>query len=867
MKIFSKIFCGSLLGICSIFANAQSTQSGLFAAGHSPGFGGVPIRYVGWDGSSAANAIPLSIEHRGTNDINFLTGGTQRMTILGTASANPGFVGIGLSTPAYPLDVQDRINITNNNALGFGYFINGFDVLQIPGVENTFVGRGTGANNLSIQNTFVGFQAGGSNTTGDRNTFVGRGAGFADTNGRFNTYIGADAGLNIGTGDANTFLGEHCGFQLVSGDNNTFIGSHCGQGSATSTSTDNTFIGMRCGWQINGGSENTFAGVRAGNGCLNGNRNSFYGFWAGLQTNSGTGNVAMGYRSDRFNHGGNNNTFIGTDAGVPGMSAFWGLNNASGIGFHAIARADSTMILGSNGVNVGIGLSNDAVANGPQNKLEIDAGLNGTAPSSLATTGASGLTFRDLHAGNTPSPANGLALSVTTSGEVILVPAAGGFPFGGACGNTNAMASNFEIPMGTSNFVFSGQGTSGTNVGIGMPSSGCSPTAKLEVHQNSTSSSSVAIGIDNVDPSGQGITLRINGGGASHTGISSAVQGASGQNNGFITNAFGGTQANGGIFKAQAGSSKNIGIEAEGSGGIQNFGFYTDITSSGAPFIAGVASRVAGGATNYGGRFIAPGPAGTNYGIFASAPIAPGNFAGYFDGDVVRTGTDNFTSDRNLKQNIDSISNALGIINLLLPKTFYFDTAAHQNIALSSKKQWGLIAQDVEPILPELVGNAIQPAELDSLGNIITPSLTYKTLNYNAFIAILIKGMQEQNAKIDSLQNQINSCCSSNTRTQNPQLNQTDVHLSDIESIVLDQNVPNPFAEQTTITYNLPETVQKAQLLFYDSQGKLIKAVDLTSRGKGQVNVFADDLTSGIYSYALVADGQIADTKRMVKMK
>jgi hypothetical protein len=73
------------------------------------------------------------------------------------------------------------------------------------------------------------------------------------------------------------------------------------------------------------------------------------------------------------------------------------------------------------------------------------------------------------------------------------------------------------------------------------------------------------------------------------------------------------------------------------------------------------------------------------------------------------------------------------------------------------------------------------------------------------------------------------------------------------------------YAEQTTITYNLPESVTKAQLLFYDATGKLIKAVDLTGRGNGQINVFANDLSNGIYSYALVVDGQIADTKRMVK--
>jgi len=56
-------------------------------------------------------------------------------------------------------------------------------------------------------------------------------------------------------------------------------------------------------------------------------------------------------------------------------------------------------------------------------------------------------------------------------------------------------------------------------------------------------------------------------------------------------------------------------------------------------------------------------------------------------------------------------------------------------------------------------------------------------------------------------------------------------------------------------------------MMFYDVNGKLIQVVDLDGRGQGQLNVFADDLSNGIYSYALVADGQVIDTKQMVKSK
>jgi len=108
----------------------------------------------------------------------------------------------------------------------------------------------------------------------------------------------------------------------------------------------------------------------------------------------------------------------------------------------------------------------------------------------------------------------------------------------------------------------------------------------------------------------------------------------------------------------------------------------------------------------------------------------------------------------------------------------------------------------------------------------------------------------------------------------------TEVRLSNRESIVLDQNSPNPFAHETTISYKLPDKVTKAELMFYDARGKFIRAVDLTSRGGrsdargdtdaectgiGRVTVFADDLNAGLYTYTLVVDARVVGSKTMVK--
>jgi hypothetical protein len=79
-------------------------------------------------------------------------------------------------------------------------------------------------------------------------------------------------------------------------------------------------------------------------------------------------------------------------------------------------------------------------------------------------------------------------------------------------------------------------------------------------------------------------------------------------------------------------------------------------------------------------------------------------------------------------------------------------------------------------------------------------------------------------------------------------------------------NVPNPFAEQTSISYFIPEDVTTAQIMFFDISGRVIKTVDV-QKGKGIITVFASNLSSGTYNYSLLVDGKPVETKKMVKMK
>ena len=139
------------------------------------------------------------------------------------------------------------------------------------------------------------------------------------------------------------------------------------------------------------------------------------------------------------------------------------------------------------------------------------------------------------------------------------------------------------------------------------------------------------------------------------------------------------------------------------------------------------------------------------------------SYAGFFDGrvwvngPVTATGFTTTTSDQNFKTDVHLITNADSILSQIQPKTFYFDTLNPYGFNFSNRLQYGLLAQEVEQILPELVSNEYKPATVDSTGTIVTQGVDYKALNYDAFISILISGHKEQNQKIDSLQNGIDN--------------------------------------------------------------------------------------------------------------
>lgn len=78
-------------------------------------------------------------------------------------------------------------------------------------------------------------------------------------------------------------------------------------------------------------------------------------------------------------------------------------------------------------------------------------------------------------------------------------------------------------------------------------------------------------------------------------------------------------------------------------------------------------------------------------------------------------------------------------------------------------------------------------------------------------------------------------------------------------------NYPNPFIESTTIRFELANS-GKAILSLFDLSGKLIKTIAEGDYNPGahEVQLNRDGMTSGIYIYSLVLDGQLIGKRKMI---
>ena len=254
-------------------------------------------------------------------------------------------------------------------------------------------------------------------------------------------------------------------------------------------------------------------------------------------------------------------------------------------------------------------------------------------------------------------------------------------------------------------------------------------------------------------------------------------------------------------------------------------------------------------------------------------------------------------SDGRFKKNIKQDVPGLEFIKQLQPVTYNYDihklndyinpdkstqqnkqSAEFKKInedAISKKEQKlysGFVAQDVEKIADKMgydFSGVYKPQnDKDPYG-----------LSYADFVVPLVKAVQELSKQNDDLKNQNDGQQKINTDLQkqiddlkaamvlgsqstSAGSNAQTVQLNN--NAALEQNVPNPFANATTINYALPQHYNKAVMIITDKTGKTVKEINLSGNGKGAVRIDATSLSNGTYHYSLYVDGRMTDSKQML---
>jgi hypothetical protein len=531
-----------------------------------------------------------------------------------------------------------------------------------------------------------------------------------------------------------------------------------------------------------GGSVSGAAGSFAGNVAVNGDLN------LPDTTSAKAGVISLG--GTPFAHDfGVQNTFVGKNAGNlttsgSGRNAAFGMsalqNNTTG----AFNTASGFASLFSNTT----GSSNTATG---ENALIFNtAGSSNTATGQFAlgfnTTGSNN-TALGVGAGSTATSANA---NMTGSNNTFIGYQSGP---GTAVQLTNATAIGANAMVNCSNCMVLGDSTMPMNVGIGTPN----PARALEI----------------VDPSNTGLRVQTNLAGgtvASFGGNGNFQIDAPGKVGGRFTVLEDGRVGIGTsgpfslltVFESQPaqqagnGTSPTTVLEISGGQGGNTTGTTGQVAGSGASvfILAGYGGRAPAGSTNgnggsveinSGGPGLGGGAAGTHGAVLLNrfggnvgiglqspatalqvfgdirvgtgSPAANGCLQDSSGGTIVGT----CSSDARLKTSVRTFLPILDKLVRLQPVYFHWNAEMYPEFHFGSDESFGLIAQEAEKVLPELVTE-------DEKG--------FKAVKYHELPLLMLQAIRELKAENDSLQAQV--------KAQGEQHQQWEVKMSELRSEV-----------------------------------------------------------------------------------
>lgn len=242
------------------------------------------------------------------------------------------------------------------------------------------------------------------------------------------------------------------------------------------------------------------------------------------------------------------------------------------------------------------------------------------------------------------------------------------------------------------------------------------------------------------------------------------------------------------------------------------------------------------------------------------------------------TNTWTIVSDENLKTDISPFTDGLDVLKEIDPIWFRYNGMGNLPVEPLTP---GVLAQQVLSVAPYMIDSA--EMVIDTVTNETMSVLTY---NANALFYLLLNSVKELDERTENssdLQSQIELLNDSYTQLQNEhnQLSQT---ISDCcssgEASFKDDGqsenqkstnssltvIPNPFRNQTVVSYTMDRPFTSGQLLVLDSSGKIVYQIPVLEN-HGSVVITSNDLAVGTYYCTLSADGKPVGSTRIVKVE
>jgi len=279
------------------------------------------------------------------------------------------------------------------------------------------------------------------------------------------------------------------------------------------------------------------------------------------------------------------------------------------------------------------------------------------------------------------------------------------------------------------------------------------------------------------------------------------------------------------------------------------------------------------------------------FGTTSGNTYIPGKYAGYFYGDI-RTTDDSpekpsggswvTASDQRIKKDISNFVDGLNVIRKIRPVNYKYNGIGGYS---PEKESIGIIAQEVQQVAPYCIGKTkilIKNSEKSSFSSSIVGSSIKDTttgeekyvaeiLNYNqdGLFYAMINSIKELDSEVTDLKEQLKSAKGQRGADASGEQGKTPpIHELELaNNTVLFQNFPNPFGDGTTIKYFIPDNTSNAQIIFLDEFGSRLKEFKVEEKGMGQLNISTQNLSSGVYSYSLIVNGNVIDTKKMLKSR